>query len=160
VVAVERRSERRANARRLDEILVRDGQAMQHADRPAARDGVVGCGGGGHRLVGHERDDRVDFRVDAFDLREVRAQDFARRHLLASEPRRQIDRVHLAELVRRGLRRRLRRVAGRAEGAEGRGRRAGGDGSVETPAADARVRAATVGRFRAIEFTHASTPVT
>ena len=83
VVAVERRAARRADARRVDEILVRDRQAVQHAERAAARRSLRRpCAASAIALLGDERDDGVDLRVDALDLRQVRGHDLARRHLL------------------------------------------------------------------------------
>ena len=84
------------------------GQAVQHADRTATRHRLVGLGRIGHRLFGDQRDDGVDLRIHAFDLREMRGHHLAGRHLLPRQPRGQLDGAHLAQL--RPLRQ-LRRAA-------------------------------------------------
>jgi hypothetical protein len=76
---------------------VGDRQAVQQPDRAATRDGFVGLRRGRHRLFSHQRDDGVDFGIDAFDLREMRIEDFARRHLFAGQSRRQFDCAHFTE---------------------------------------------------------------
>ena len=110
VVSIERRTERRANAGRGDEILVRDRQSVQRTERPAARLLLVGLRRVGHRAVGDERDDRVDLRIDALDAREVRGHDVARRDLLLANAPRELDRRERAELVARSARRDGRRI--------------------------------------------------
>ena len=99
VIAVEGRAPGRANAGRVHEIFVRHGQAVQHADRPAARDDLVGTRRVGHRPLGHERDDRVDLRVDALDLRQVRGHHLARRNLLRAQQRGEFDRAEERDLI-------------------------------------------------------------
>ncbi len=118
MIAKERRATRRANACRVDEILVGHRQAVQRADGPAARDGLVGFGRVGHRLFRDQRDDRVDLRVDAFDARKVRGHHFARRPALQAEGRAASSMAVMShdswfggrELVLRGLRRRAKRM--------------------------------------------------
>ena len=96
---IERRAERRADAGGVDEILVRDRQAVQRTERAAARLLLVGLRRVGHRPVGDERDDRVDLRIDALDAREVRRHHLARRELLAPDARGELDGGEVAELV-------------------------------------------------------------
>ena len=71
-VAIEWRPLRRADARGVDQILVRNRQAVERAQRARRARWLVGFGRIGHRLFGHQRDDRVHPRVDPFDLRQVR----------------------------------------------------------------------------------------
>ena len=63
------------------------------ASASSARAGV------GQRALGDERDDGVDARVESLDAREMRAHDLDRRHVPAAQPRREIDRVEIAEAV-------------------------------------------------------------
>ena len=56
---------RRANAGGLDEILVRDGQSVEHADCAAARHRLVGFGCIGRRALGDERETALVGRIVA-----------------------------------------------------------------------------------------------
>ena len=72
---------------------------MQRTEGGALRLLFVGFRRIGHRAIGDECDDRIDLRIDALDAREVRRHDLTRRHLLAPNARRQIDRRERAQLV-------------------------------------------------------------
>ena len=85
VVGVDGRAEGRADARRRDEVLDHDGQPVQRARRPARGEGGVGAIGVGQGALGEERADRVDARIDALDLVEVRLDDLAGRKLASAD---------------------------------------------------------------------------
>jgi hypothetical protein len=70
---------------------MRDGQAMEHADRTPFGDRVVSASRIGHRALSDERHDRVDARVDLLDPREVRGHDVARRDVFLAQPRCEIN---------------------------------------------------------------------
>jgi hypothetical protein len=53
-----------------------------------------------HRPLRDDRDDRVDLRVDAIDLREVRRQRLARRELLRADEARHLDSAQRADVGR------------------------------------------------------------
>ena len=72
-IAIDRRPERRADAARRLQILVRDRQPVQRTESVAAGLRLVGGGGVLHRAVGDERHDRVDARVDVGDPLQVGA---------------------------------------------------------------------------------------
>ena len=97
VVFEEGRAEGGADAGGFEEVLVRDGQTMQGAERFATRLHLVGagcvCGG----LVGDQGDDGVDLRIDAIDLLEVLGKSFASRKLFGSDQGRHLDRRGEAE---------------------------------------------------------------
>jgi hypothetical protein len=57
---------------------VRDRESVQHTDGLAAGDGFVRLAGISDRPLGHERDDGVDLRVYALDLRQMCGHDLAR----------------------------------------------------------------------------------
>ena len=79
---------------------MRDRQAVQRADVASVGEILVGEPRARHRLLGDERDDRVDAGVDALDLREVRADDLARRQLLRADQTRELDRAQLTDVAR------------------------------------------------------------
>ena len=92
------RTERRANTGRRLQILVRDRQPVQRTEGRAASLFFVGAPGGGHRLLGNQGDDGVDGRVDAFDLFQVRGEDFTGGELLRADEARHVQRAEPANL--------------------------------------------------------------
>jgi hypothetical protein len=68
VVFEEGRAEGGADAGRFEEVLVRDGQAMQRTEDFAMRLHLIGAGCSCGCLVGDERDNGVDLRIDTIDL--------------------------------------------------------------------------------------------
>ena len=76
-------------------------EAVQRTERAATRLPRVRLLRVGHRAIGHERDNGVDLRVYALDARDVRRHHVARRHLLATDSRGEIDRSEIAQLVAR-----------------------------------------------------------
>ena len=58
--------------------LIADRQAMQRAERLALHHRVFGPPRRVARLLGGERDDGVEFRIDRFDHREIRVEHFDR----------------------------------------------------------------------------------
>ena len=99
VIAVEPRSARRADAGRVDQILVRDRQPVQHAERAATCGLLVRARRVGQRAFGHQRDDGVDLGVDALDPRQMRRHDVAGGHLLAAQTLHQLDRREVAQPI-------------------------------------------------------------
>ena len=57
---------------------MRDRQTVQRADAAAVRQILIRQARALHRLLGHERDDRVDRRIHALDLHQVRADHITR----------------------------------------------------------------------------------
>ena len=97
VVLEEGRAEGGADAGGFDEVLVGDGQTVQRTEGFATRLHLVGAGCGCGCLVGDERDDGVDLRIDAIDLLEVLGKSFASRKLLGADQGRHLDRRGEAE---------------------------------------------------------------
>jgi hypothetical protein len=91
--------------RRL-EILERRRQTVQRADRPAVAKGLVGLVRQRQAgIVIQLRDDGVQLRIEARDLRQEGAHHFATRHLPRSDllceiARTREDHIHLAFLKR------------------------------------------------------------
>jgi len=64
---IDRRAVGRPDPGRLGQVLDRDRQPVQRTGERAVGRLRVQLGGGGHGLLGDERDDRVDTRVDLAD---------------------------------------------------------------------------------------------
>ena len=114
VVLVDRRAERRADALVGTRSLCAIGQAVERAERLAARERLVG----GARLraapVGDERHDRVDLRVDALDLGEVRLQHLGHRGAAGADQLAELGCGQEAEVTRarRSIARRVYKKSG------------------------------------------------
>jgi hypothetical protein len=100
VVGVHWRSERRANARREREVLVRDRKSVQRPEELAARERVVGAASPLRCAFGCQRHDRVDGRVDLVDAREMDVEELARRELTRADHRRELGRASSPERIR------------------------------------------------------------
>ncbi len=74
-------AKRCADALGQHQILMRDGQAMEGADRVAASQSVIGGARCRHRLVRQQGNDRVHLGVHPLDLRQMRDHDLTRRHI-------------------------------------------------------------------------------
>ena len=70
---------RRRHAALVDEILERDGNAVQRPEPLTASPRVIGSGGRGHRLAAGHRDERAVGVVLSFDARETRGGQIQRR---------------------------------------------------------------------------------
>ena len=97
-VGENRRAERRANALGRLEILVRDRKTVQRANGFVARERFIRRRGSRHRLLGYQRDDRVDLGVDAFDFGKMSADHVPRRQLLRPQKPGKIDGAVIANL--------------------------------------------------------------
>jgi len=91
-----------AVGRPIHEILVSNWQSVQYAERSAFRRELIGAPCVGHRALGDQRDDCVDFRVDTFDARQVSRHDLAGGHFSSTDPRHQLHRIDIAELLSSG----------------------------------------------------------
>ena len=78
---------------------MRDRQAVQRTDLAAADEILIGKVCAFHRLIAHQRHDRVDGGVHALDLREVSADDLARGQFFRANQTRELDRAHGANVV-------------------------------------------------------------
>ena len=76
---------------------------MKRADRRAARQLVVGRTRARHRLIGDERHDRVDARIDALDLIEMRGDDLARREMFRADLAGHLHRAEFADVAQIGV---------------------------------------------------------
>ena len=92
-VSIDRRSERRPHPLGGLEILVRDRQAVQRPDLFTARIGLVRQTCACHRPFGDQRDNCIDVRVHAINLREMRADDIAGGELLRPNQANELDRT-------------------------------------------------------------------
>ena len=82
MVAVDRRAVGGAQATRIEQVFVGDGEPFEQPECLAPRPPVVGSAGSGQHLLARDvGDDRVDRGVDAFDLREVGFHHLNRRRL-------------------------------------------------------------------------------
>ena len=54
---------------------------------PPTSEELVGAGGVGHRPLGDERDNGIDLRIDALDVRQVRSHYLASGDLFGADPR-------------------------------------------------------------------------
>ena len=100
VVAVRRRAVRRAHAGRVDEVLVRDRQAVQRRQRLAGGAAAVGLPGCGERVIGDDRDDRVHRRVVPLDPRQVRLGECERGERSGADQAGLLGRWQEADVVR------------------------------------------------------------
>ena len=87
-----RRCKGGADARGRRDVLDRDRQAVQGAERFAVRDRRFRRARGIPRLLGGERDDRVELRVDPFDHRQMGVEHLDRTHVAAADQPRQLAR--------------------------------------------------------------------
>ena len=99
VFGVQRRAPRRPHAAGGVGVLVRDGQAVQRADRTPRGQRRVGGVGGGPRALGVQRDDGVDLRVELLDAVQVGLEQLARGDLAVAEQRGELGRGPDAEVV-------------------------------------------------------------
>ena len=85
VVLVQQRAEGGANAGRVDEVLGGVGDAVQQAERPAAHHVVLGLPRGSHRLLGDQRDEAVQHRLQRLGPCQDGRHQLYRRDLLARD---------------------------------------------------------------------------
>ena len=78
---------------------MRDRKPVKRTERAATSQLLVSACGVGHRPLSHEGDDGVYARVDPLDLRKVRGHDLASGDLLPTNPRGELDRVQMAEVI-------------------------------------------------------------
>ena len=71
-VLVDGRTECRADALSRDQVFMGNWKPVQRSDDIARRYCFVRSYRALHRLVGYERDDGIHFRIDPFDLSQVR----------------------------------------------------------------------------------------
>ncbi len=99
VVREDRRTLRRAHASRGEEVLVRDGQPGEDSRRRLL---AVHRLRGLDRLIGHERDDRIDGGIHALDLRDAGANELGGRDLPRAKHSRELDGWREAQFGIRG----------------------------------------------------------
>ena len=90
VVLEKRRAEGGADARRHRDVLDADRQAVQRPERCAAHHRVFRRACRHARLIRRERDDGVELRVQALDVRQMRVQNLDRTDGAAADQRRQL----------------------------------------------------------------------
>ena len=78
-------------------------QAVEDPDRTTACEDLVRASRVGHRSIGHERHNRVHFRVDTLDLSQVCCHHFTGRDLLLSDSCGQLRRADEQDLLGRRL---------------------------------------------------------
>ena len=104
VVFKERRSKCSADAACFQQVLVRDGQAMQRTQSFFVRLHLIGFRGGVGGHFRHQSHDGVHFRIYALDLFQMRGQRFARREFLRADQPGHLDGAQEANGGFRGLR--------------------------------------------------------
>ena len=110
VILVDRRPERGADTAGFEQILVRDGQAMQRPELFfTACLHLVGFGGGFRGHLRYQRHDGVDLRVHPLDLLQMFRECLARRELFRANQPRHFDRAQETDIARRAGRRQQRR---------------------------------------------------
>src|SRR5438093_14461 len=77
---------------REDQVLDRDRNAVQRAERLALHDRDFGVARRGARLIGGEETERVHARIDRLDPREHGGHHLDRRDLLLPDARREVER--------------------------------------------------------------------
>jgi hypothetical protein len=102
----ERRAEGRPDSRRLGQVLHRDRQAVQRPGEGAAGGPRIEPGGHGGRLLGGERDDRVDRRVSLVDPGQHGGEQFGGGELPGPDQPGELNGRGRAQVHRSGLRRR------------------------------------------------------
>ena len=101
IVGVEPRAERRPDPLRDHEVLGGERHPVERSEGDALlREGALGGAGILHRLIGRQRDERVERGVHALDPREDGAHHLHRRELLLPDGRRHLRGRHPAEIIR------------------------------------------------------------
>jgi hypothetical protein len=87
-----RRREGGADAGRERHVLDGDRKPVQRAERPAGAHGHLGGARKIARLLGHQRDDRVELRIEPRDHREMGVEHLERADLAGADQRRELAR--------------------------------------------------------------------